>query len=101
MILDRRIPVLLAWAMLAARAQSQVPVAQRTHTFAGYRAEPILRPLVPVFVSTVKVLRTYVDVSTRGYPAARMNAHDACAMGRRADPLPSIHVHHHDRLRVD
>jgi hypothetical protein len=45
------------------RPSDQLPVTARTHTFASYLGDPIITPLVPVFVSTVRKLRTYADVS--------------------------------------
>lgn len=42
---------------------NQLPVPARTHTFASYLGDPVIKPLVPVYVSTVGVVRSYADVS--------------------------------------
>ena len=66
----------------------QLPVATRTHTFASYLTDPVLEPLRPVFASTVKVVRTYVDV--RGIKPS--SCVYVCVLAHRARaPTPPRH----------
>jgi hypothetical protein len=48
--------LLLAAAALVSVGSAQPSVAQRTHTFKSYQQDSTMRDLVPVFVSTVKIL---------------------------------------------
>jgi hypothetical protein len=53
---------LLAAAALLGSASAQPSVVQRTHTFGSYQQIPVMRDLLTVFVSTVKVIQgTYAQ----------------------------------------
>ena len=53
----------LAVTLAVGHRSDELPVPARTHTFGSYLVEAIMTPLLPVFVSTVRVERTYANVS--------------------------------------